>query len=171
MLVALSSDFQDQEDLLGRIAAALSGMPVRGVLTTGKGVDPADVPAGDNIQVVRSAPHARVLQEAAAVVTHCGHGTTIKALAAGVPLVCTPMGRDQLDVAARVVHRGAGVRVEPSAHPGEIRAALQDVLDQPDYRRAAARIASVIAEETAEDRAVEEIEALTARTVSSRALS
>jgi MGT family glycosyltransferase len=165
VLVALSSDFQDQEDLLKRIAAALIEMPVRGVVTTGKGIDPADVPAGDNVQVVRSAPHAQVLSEAAAVVTHCGHGTTIKALAAGVPLVCTPMGRDQLDVAARVVHRGAGVRVDPSAQPGEIAAALQEVLDQPGYRRAAERIASAIAEETATDRAVEEIEALTARPV------
>lgn len=162
VLVALSSDFQDQEDLLKRIAVALSDMPVRGVLTTGKGIDPADVPAGDNVQIVRSAPHARVLREAAAVVTHCGHGTTIKALAAGVPLVCTPMGRDQLDVAARVVHRGAGVRVDPSAEPRKIGAALRDVLDHPDYRRAAERIASAIAEETAEDHAVDEIEALTA---------
>jgi UDP:flavonoid glycosyltransferase YjiC (YdhE family) len=75
------------------------------------------------------------------------------------------MGRDQLDVAARVVHRGAGVRVESSAQPGEIGAALRDVLDQPGYRRAAERIASAIAEETAKDRAVEEIEALTARPV------
>ena len=160
VLVALSSDFQDQEDLLKRIAAALRDLPVRGVVTTGKGIDPADIPAADNVQVVRSAPHARVLREAAAVVTHCGHGSTIKALAAGVPLVCTPMGRDQLDVAARVVHRGAGVRVDAMAPPGEIGAALRDVLANPDYRRAAEHIASAIAEETAEDRAVEAIEAL-----------
>lgn len=171
VLVALSSDFQDQQELLGRIAGALGDMPVRGVLTTGKGIDPADVPAADNVQVVRSAPHARVLQEASAVVTHCGHGTTIKALAAGVPLVCMPMGRDQLDVAARVVDRGAGVRLDPSAEPGEIGTALRAVLEQPDYRRAAARIATVIAEETAKDQAVEEIEAVAARAVSSRALS
>jgi MGT family glycosyltransferase len=171
VLAALSSDFQDQEDLQGRIAAALGELPVRGVLTTGKGLDPADVPARDNLQVVRSAPHAQVLREAAAVVTHCGHGTTIKALAAGVPLVCLPMGRDQLDVAARVVHRGAGVRLDPAAEPAEIRVALRTVLDEPEYRRAAERIAAAIAEETATDRAVEEIEALAANAVSSPALS
>src|SRR4051812_17605709 len=44
VLVALSSDFQDQGDLLNRIAAALGRMPVRAVVTTGKGIDPADVP-------------------------------------------------------------------------------------------------------------------------------
>jgi len=158
VLVALSSDFQNQDDLLRRIAAALDELPVRGVVTTAKGIDPADVPAPPGVQVVRSAPHAEVLREAAAVVTHCGHGTTIKALAAGVPLVCLPMGRDQLDVAARVAHRGAGVRLDPSAEPEAIAAALRDVLTEPRYRRAAERIAAVIVEETAKDRAVEEIE-------------
>ncbi len=161
VLVSLSSDFQNQGDLLRRIAAALGELPVRGVVTTAKGIDPAEIPAPDNVQVVRSAPHAEVLREAAAVVTHCGHGTTIKALAAGVPLVCLPMGRDQLDVAARVVHRGAGVRLDPSAEPAAIGAALSQVLSEPAYRDGAERIAAAIAEETASDRAVEEIEALT----------
>jgi len=152
-----------------RITAAIPA--VRGVLTTGKGVDPTAISAADNVQVLRSAPHGQVLRESAAVVTHCGHGTTIKALAAGLPLVCMPMGRDQLDVAARVVHRGAGVRLEPSAPPAEIGGALRTVLDQPDYRRAAEGIAAIIAEETAEDRAVVELEALVAGGVSSRALT
>jgi MGT family glycosyltransferase len=160
VLVALSSDFQDQADLLRRIVAALGELPVRGVVTTGKGIDPDDVAAAPNVQVVRSAPHAEVLREAATVVTHCGHGTTIKALAAGLPIVCLPMGRDQLDVAARVVHRGAGVRLEATAEPDEIAGAVREVLDQAGYRDAAQRIAAVIAQETAEDRAVEEIEAL-----------
>jgi MGT family glycosyltransferase len=160
VLAALSSDFQDQGDLLGRIATALGRLPVRAVVTTGKGIDPADVPAPANVQVVRSAPHTEVLREADAVITHCGHGTTIKALAAGVPLVCVPMGRDQLDVAARVVHRGAGVRLAPDAEADAIAAALDEVLAKPAYRNAARRIADAIADETAEDRAVAEIEAV-----------
>jgi MGT family glycosyltransferase len=158
VLVALSSDFQDQGGLLRRIVAALGELPVRGVVTTGKGIDPADVPAPPGVRVVRSAPHSQILGDAAAVVTHCGHGSTIKALAAGVPLVCVPMGRDQLDVAARVVHRGAGVRLDPSAEPEAIAAALREVLSEPGYRDAAEGIAAVIAEEIATDRAVEEIE-------------
>jgi UDP:flavonoid glycosyltransferase YjiC (YdhE family) len=102
------------------------------------------------------------MREAAAVVTHCGHGTTIKALAAGLPLVCVPMGRDQLDVAARVVHRGAGGRLEAAAGPAAIAAAVHDVLGDPSYRAAAGRIAEAIAQETASDRAVEAIESLIA---------
>lgn len=160
VLAGLSSDFQDQGDLLRRIVTALDALPVRGVVTTGKGIDPAEVPGTESVQVVRSAPHAQVLAEAAAVVTHAGHGTTIKALAAGLPLVCLPMGRDQLDVAARVEYRGAGVRLDQSATPGVIAEAVHEVLRDPGYRIAAERIAAAIAEETASDRAVEEIEAL-----------
>jgi MGT family glycosyltransferase len=166
VLVAFSSDFQDQADILRRVVAALGRLRVRGVVTTGKGIDPAELPSEQNVQVVRSAPHADVLAEAAAVITHCGHGSTLKALAAGLPMVCLPIGRDQLDVAARVVHRGAGTRLDPSAEPQAIAAALTDVLEEPNYRRSAERIASAIAEETATDSAVEEIEALIAGRVS-----
>ena len=160
VLVALSSDFQDQEDVLQRAVAAMGTLPVRAVVTTGRGIDPQSVDAPANVEVHRLAPHRRILQEAAAVVTHCGHGTTIKALAAGVPLVCLPMGRDQFDIAARVVHRGAGVRLDPAASPAVIAAALREVLDDPTYQAAAGRIADAIAEEIADDRVVTEVESL-----------
>lgn len=162
VLVGLSSDYQAQEDLLGRIAAALGSLPVRAVVTTGHGVDPETVEAAANVQVVRSAPHSQVLREAALVVTHCGHGTTLRALAAGVPLVCLPLGRDQLDIAARVAHSGAGVRLAADADPDAIAAAVRDVLADEAYAAAARRLAAAIAEETAEDRAVAEIEAVAA---------
>ena len=38
-------------------------------------------------------------------------GVTQKALAAGVPVVAVPFGRDQLEVARRVEVAGAGVRL------------------------------------------------------------
>ncbi|MDQ4069936.1 MAG: glycosyltransferase, partial [Actinomycetota bacterium] len=141
VLVALSSDFQDQEDVLARAVSAMGSLPIRAVVTTGRGIDPETVDAPPNVEVRQLAPHREILREAAAVVTHCGHGTTIKALAAGVPLVCLPMGRDQFDIAAGVVHRGAGIRLDATSSPGAIGAALRDVLDDPSYREAARRIA------------------------------
>jgi MGT family glycosyltransferase len=162
VLVALSADFQNQEDLLRRILAAVGELPIRAVATTGHGIDPDSIQAPSNVQVVRAAPHSDVLREAALAITHCGHGVTIKTLAAGVPLVCLPMGRDQLDVAARVVHAGAGLRLEPSALPEEIAAATNRVLADGSYRRAAKRIATAIIEETATDLAVTEIETVLA---------
>jgi UDP:flavonoid glycosyltransferase YjiC (YdhE family) len=147
VLVATSSVFQDQKDLLRRVAAALGELPVRGVLTTGRAVDPADVPAPANVRVVRAAPHRVVLAEAAAVVTHAGHGTVLKALAAGVPLVCIPMGRDQKDNTVRVLRLGAGVRVDEEAPPERIAAAVRTVVDGPRYAEAARRFAETLATE------------------------
>src|SRR4029453_3369933 len=74
VLVATSSIYQDQVDLLGRIAEGLRQQPVRALLTTGRAVDPAEIQGGANVEVVQTAPHARVLREASVVVTHAGHG-------------------------------------------------------------------------------------------------
>lgn len=61
-----------------------------------------------------------------------------------------------------VVHAGAGLRLEPSAEPGQIAAAARSVLTEDSYRSAAERIAAEIREETTTDLAVAEIEALLA---------
>ena len=170
VLVGLSSTFMDHEDVLRRAAAALGELPVRGLVTTGPAIDPAAIDAPANVRVVGSAPHSRVLPRSAAVVTHAGHGTVIKALAAGVPLVCLPLGRDQLDNAARVDHHGAGLRLKPTADVAAITAAVRRVVDEPSFAAGAQRLATVIAEDVREDRAVAELEELAA-TAAPRAVS
>jgi MGT family glycosyltransferase len=160
VLVALSSNFQNQRSVLERIAAALGELPVRGIVTSGPAIAPEDVPAPANVAVVRSAPHGQVMAAAAAVVTHGGHGTVMKALAAGVPIVCMPMGRDQADNAARIVARGCGVRLAAGSGERRIRAALERVLADPGYRAAAARIGAALREESAGDPALAELDDL-----------
>jgi UDP:flavonoid glycosyltransferase YjiC (YdhE family) len=160
VLVGFSSTFQDQLPVLRRVAEALGRLPVRGLVTLGPSLDADALDAPPNVTVVASAPHREVLAHAAAVVTHAGHGTVIKALAHGVPVVALPMGRDQLDVAARLVAAGAGLRLRPRARPAAIAQAVRRVLDEPAFARAARRLAEAIARDTAEDRAVAELEGL-----------
>lgn len=162
VLVGLSSTFQDQGPLLQRILDALATLPVHAVLTTGPAVDPAELNAPDNVDVFRSAPHVPILRHASAVITHCGHGTTLKSLAAGVPMVCIPMGRDQDDTAARVVHHGAGRRLRPSASVDAIREATIKVIDRDEYRSAARRLARAIHADSDPWILTAELEALTA---------
>lgn len=169
VLVSMSSDFQDHVAVLQRAVDGLAELPVRGLVTTGRGVSPSEVAAPSNVEVVRSAPHRAVLSQASAVVTHGGHGTVIKALAAGVPVVCLPLGRDQNDVAARLVHCGAGVRLPADAGPEVVGDAVRTVLSDPSYRAAAGRIAAAIDAELAEDRAVEEIEDVVAEHAAAQA--
>ena len=161
VLVATSSIYQDQVDLLARIAAGLRQLPVRAVLTTGRAVDPAEIQASANVEVLQTAPHARVLREASVVVTHAGHGTVLKALAAGVPLVCIPMGRDQKDNTVRVLRLGAGIRLSKKSTPTQIAAAITEILERPQYLAAARRFAEVLAWEAAHrPRAADEAESL-----------
>ena len=162
VLVAMSSTFQGQEEDMRRIACALGQLPVRVVMTAGPALDLDGFEEPPNVQVVASAPHSEVLRHAAAVVTHGGHGTVVKALAAGVPLVVMPMGRDQGDNAARVVAQGAGIRLKRSASETAIAAAVDRVLGDPAFEKAAARIGETIRAGAGPDVAVETIEATAA---------
>ncbi len=163
VLVAMSSTFQDQADSLRRVVDALGMLPVRGIVTTGPAIDPERLRAAANVVVVRSAPHRRVLREAAAVVTHGGHGTVVKALAAGVPLVLLPHGRDQGDTAARVTVRGAGIALGRTARPAAIAAAVRRVLGEESFRAAARRLGDVLLRDAAGDRLIAELEDLPGR--------
>jgi MGT family glycosyltransferase len=160
VLVGMSSTYMDHADVLQRAATALGSLPVRGLVTTGPSIPVDALEAPPNVTVVERAPHREVLRHAAAVVTHAGHGTVIKSLAAGVPMVAMPLGRDQLDNAARVVHHGAGLRLKPKAPAEAIAKAVRRVVDEPSFRANAGRLADAIAVETAEDRAADELEAL-----------
>jgi MGT family glycosyltransferase len=163
VLVALSSTFQDQAGCLQRIVDALAGLPVRAVVTTGPALDPAALAPAPNVSIVESAPHSQVLAEAAAVVTHGGHGTVVKSLAAGVPLVVMHHGRDQADNAVRVTARGAGVAVKRSADAGTIAAAVRRLLDDPSYRAGAARLGDALRRDAGSGELIVELEGAAAR--------
>ena len=118
-------------------------------MTTGPAVDPDKIEAPPNVDIVQAAPHSRILPEASVVITHAGHGTMIKALAAGVPLVCIPMGRDQKDNTVRALQHGACVRLSVKSTPDKIAAAVADLLDDPHYAAAARHFAHILAQEAA----------------------
>jgi MGT family glycosyltransferase len=162
VLVGMSSTFMDHRDALQRATTALGALPVRGLVTTGPAIPVDSIDAPANVTVVERAPHSEVLRHASAVVTHAGHGTVIKALAAGVPVVAMPLGRDQLDNAARVAHHGAGLRLKPKASSETIAKAIGRVLDEPSFAASAERLAAAIATETASDLAAGELEELPA---------
>ncbi len=87
--------------------------------------------------VERWVPQAEALADATLVVCHGGSGTTLGALAAGLPLVLVPMFADQFENARTIAAAGAGLIAEPDG----LRAAIETVLTEPAYRQAAGRIA------------------------------
>jgi MGT family glycosyltransferase len=170
VLVSFSTSYQAQEPLLRRVVAALGALPVRVLVTTGRAVElTGSLPS--NVEVRRWVPHAEVLPDAALVVTHAGMGTAMAALAHGVPLVCLPMGRDQLDVAARVVHAGAGLRLSPKTGERRIAAAVREALARPELGQNAERLGRAIRDEIAADRGVAELVRLAGARASPRTAS
>jgi MGT family glycosyltransferase len=145
VLVSFSTMYQGQEPLLRRVIEALSGLDVRGLVTLGPVLSAADFTAPGNVTIVASAPHSQVLPQAAAVVTHAGHASTLRPLVAGVPLVCLPLGRDQADNAERVAARGAGLRLTADCETAQIAEAVSQVISQPAYREAARALGARIA--------------------------
>jgi len=158
VLVGFSSTFQDQGPVLRNVVSALSGIRVRALVTLGEMLPDGEVQSTGPVVVVRSAPHREILRQASLLITHCGHGTTLKALVAGVPIVCMPMGRDQEDTAARVVHAGAGVRLRPRSPAEKIADAVTHVLADDRYRTNARRMGEAISRELDEADVVAELE-------------
>jgi MGT family glycosyltransferase len=158
VLGAMSSTFQNQIGSLQRVIDAVGTLPVRALVTAGPALDVAALRPASNVTVIASAPHGQVLRHTAVAITHGGHGTVVKALAAGVPMVLLPHGRDQADTAVRVSARGAGIMLKRSARPGAIAAAVHLLLHDPSYRLAAQRLGEEVRRDAAGDALVRELE-------------
>ncbi len=149
---------------------ATAGLPVRVLMTVGYGTDVAGLgPIPDNAHVEQWVAQEAILPRAALVVSHGGSGTTLGALAAGVPLVVCPLFADQPRNGEAVQRAGAGVvaplgqaaagglRSLGPEHAAPLRASIEAVLREPGYRRSAERIRAEIARLATLDEVVEQL--------------
>jgi len=88
--------------------------------------------------VIGRGSHTALVQQAAVFVCPGGHGTIVKALAAGCPVVIAPIQGDQRETARRVSLAGAGVTVRwGPLFSARLAAAVQRVMRDHRYRDAA----------------------------------
>jgi UDP:flavonoid glycosyltransferase YjiC (YdhE family) len=87
----------------------------------------------------------------------------MKALAAGVPMILMPHGRDQPDTAARVTARGAGITLRRTATPLVIADAVRRLLQDTSYRQGAQRLGEAVRRDAASDALIYELEDLPAQ--------
>ena len=157
---SVAGSFPQALSVYGLALAAVAELPARVLLTVGRELDlDALPPAPDNVRVERWVPQQDVLAHAAAAVVHGGSGSTLGAVAAGVPLAVVPLFADQPENARRVAEVGAGLAVEPNredpgATVGALRDALGAVLAEPSYRERARALATELAGEPPVDEAV-----------------
>jgi UDP:flavonoid glycosyltransferase YjiC (YdhE family) len=101
-----------------------------------------ELKAPSNAVVLRYASHDALMSRASVVLTHGGHGTAMRSLRSGLPMVVTPAGAgDQPFVAAAVAEWGAGRALRPDASAEDLRGAVEAVLGDEAYRAKARGIA------------------------------
>jgi UDP:flavonoid glycosyltransferase YjiC (YdhE family) len=125
---------------------ALADVPARVLFTVGVHRKPAELgPLPANVHVEQWVAQHAVFPHAAVAASHGGSGTTLGALAQGVPLAVVPWFADQPQNADRVESLGAGLALHGGlvAVP-QLRRALSTLLDDPSYRRTAGRVAGEI---------------------------
>lgn len=105
-----SATVPDPQQLSAEIVRALRLAGLRGVIQRGWGGLAAN---GDDVLTVGEVPHAALFPRMAAVVHHCGAGTTAAGLRAGVPAVPVPIQFDEGFWAARLVALGVAPRAVP----------------------------------------------------------
>jgi UDP:flavonoid glycosyltransferase YjiC (YdhE family) len=112
VLVTISSQLQDDAALADAALGALSDRRVRALVTLGPDHDPDELAAvPPNARIERTVSHSAVLERGVLLVSHAGHGSVMKALWHGRPMVLVPWGRDQPGVAARAAALGVAVVV------------------------------------------------------------
>ena len=141
VLVSISSQRQDDIALADAAVRALATEPLRVLVTLGAEHEPSELSADPpNLQVENTVSHAAVLEQAALLVSHAGHGSVMKALWHGKPMVLIPWGRDQPGVAARAEALGvAEVVPREQATPETIGAAVKRALVNQEMGHRAAK--------------------------------
>ena len=141
VLVAPSTSQDPRHRLLSAALEGLAGEPVRVLATTNRRPPerPLDVPP--NARLVDWLSYARTMPRCAAVVCHAGHGTVVRALASGTPVVACPHAGDMAENAARLRWGGLGVSLPRRFHTARgVRLAVRRLLADPGYAERAARV-------------------------------
>ncbi len=160
VVVSLSSTFQNQAQTIANCIIALGSLPVRGLVTLGLAIENENLETPENVKIIPNGSHDQIFPHASCVITHAGHGTVMRALANGVPLLCLPMGRDQADNAAKVVYHGVGKRISAGASPSKIGKAVSNILATPAYKERASKLGAIIKLDADNESSVTELENL-----------
>jgi MGT family glycosyltransferase len=144
VLVSLGTIQFTNDAFFRMVMDEFADFPAQFVLAAGPGSDPDRLGAPpDNFIVVPTYPQLPLLERASAFITHGGLGSVHEGLWHGVPMVAVPQHFEQLrnaraaQDAAIVLDARCYGRAVPAA---ALRAALEEVVANPRYRAASARL-------------------------------
>lgn len=135
--------------ILSVAITALGGMDVDVVLAAGKADLSALGALPGNVRSVGFLPLSTFLPTCSLIVHHGGSGTTAAPLHYGIPQLVMPFFADNHMSAQRVVDRGVGLSLDPTAEAGvdaaTLRATIERLLTEPHFAAAAREVRAEMA--------------------------
>jgi UDP:flavonoid glycosyltransferase YjiC (YdhE family) len=160
VLVAPSTAHDPDHRVLRAAVNGLGGEHVRVLAATNRRPLRTTVAIPRNARLVDWVSYSRTMPACALVITHAGHGTLVRALTSGCPVVAVPHAGDMAENAARSDWAGLGVRLPwRLLSPTSLRLAVRRALSEPGLARRAAEIARWAAAHDSGTRAAELVEA------------
>ena len=135
LIVIAPSTAQDPEcEMLRAALEGLADEPLRVLATTNRRAPEEPIEVPDNAVLVDWLPYSQAMAAADLVISHGGHGTVVRALSLGAPLLCCPAVGDMGENGARVSWSGAGLLLPKRLlSPRGIRLAVRRILGDPLY--------------------------------------
>jgi UDP:flavonoid glycosyltransferase YjiC (YdhE family) len=161
VLVAPSTAQDPSHRLLRAALAGLGREPIRVLATWNRRPLPGPASVPSNTRLVEWLSYSHTMPSCALVVCHAGHGTMVRALACGAPVLAVPHVGDMAENAARADWAGVGVRLPwRLLSPGTLRLAVRYALSQPALAARARALRDWAAAHDGAARAVELVERL-----------
>jgi MGT family glycosyltransferase len=164
VLVAPSTAQDPDHKLLRAALIGLTDEPIRVLATWNRRPLPEPTPVAANTRLVEWVSYTRTMPRCTLVVCHAGHGTMVRALAAGRPVLAVPHAGDMAENAVRVDWAGAGLRLPwRFATPLGVRLAVRRALERRSMWPRARELAAWAQVNDGATRAAELLETLALR--------
>ncbi|MEN0012730.1 MAG: nucleotide disphospho-sugar-binding domain-containing protein [Solirubrobacteraceae bacterium] len=164
VLLAPSTSKDPEQRMLRAAMRGLADEPFRVLGTTNRRNVMQPLLVGRRSKLVEWVSYAQVMPDADVVVCNGGHGTVVRAFAAGCAVLVVPDDGDQRENALRVAYSGAGLRLPRRwTSAGSLRLAVRRLVADPKYVARAKELAAWNVANPGDVRAAEMVEALVAR--------
>ena len=140
--ISMGTVINDRPDFYNKCISALKDINADVIISCGNALNQkllGNLP--DNISVYPYVNQLDVLSKADAFITHCGMNSVSESLYMAAPMILYPQTGEQCAVARRVSEIGAGILLRDDSFEG-IRIAVQEILDNTAYSKAATEFSS-----------------------------
>lgn len=152
-------------DAYRMVIDAFDMVGVDAIVSTGRTGDPEALgPPSDHVRIVDFVAQESILPHVNAVLHHCGSGSMLGSLAAGLPALGLPMGGDQFLNAEALRDSGSGLVLEPEhVSTTAVASALHELLTNSSFRVAAESVRDRIQSMPAPEEVVRQLEEIVGR--------